>query len=216
METVPIEPSELNRYLDDSAIDRLRKYFGSGRYTGGRFERFGGGGDRIEAVDQFGSSDIVAVSLLSVRIPGRAALELIEGDEGLNELLAAVPTNSDLWAVAEEVVAPGSPAAQLWTRLAKLPGIKWVTASKLIARKRPRLIPVFDRVVKGALGRPDRDDWWRPLRRVLVSSPHLVDRLEQLRAASEVGPDISLLRILDASIWMKEYGERETLPNEDA
>ena len=36
----------------------------------------------------------------------------------------------------------------------------WVTAGKLLARKRPRLIPVYDRVVRCALGRPAKPWRW--------------------------------------------------------
>ena len=46
LEWRPIQPDELWRYLDDSAVRRLQSYFDSGEYTGGRFERFAGGGDR--------------------------------------------------------------------------------------------------------------------------------------------------------------------------
>src|SRR4051812_29996860 len=64
-----IDPAELRRFVGDDAIGRLVEYFQSGRFTGGRFDRLAGGGDRPDVTDMFTSDDIVAVSLLGVRIP---------------------------------------------------------------------------------------------------------------------------------------------------
>lgn len=215
----PIDPSTIRAYLGDDASDLLHEYFdpgfGSSSFTGGRFERFAGGGDRSETVNVIDSNDIVAVSLLSVRIPGRAALEILDTrrDE-FAQLLSAIPSDVDLWDAPADAVAPGSPADQLWRLLEQLPGSGWVTAGKLMARKRPRLIPVYDRVVKAALGRPARDGtWWQDLREVLCSDPSLVTRLSELRDAASLA-EVSLLRVLDVAIWMKEHGRPE--PTRDA
>jgi hypothetical protein len=212
-EWAPITPSQLLRFLDNRSLDLLRDYFGSGRFTGGRFERFGGGGDRPEIADRFTSDDVVAVSLLSVRLPGRASLALLDQRPAeFNALLGEIPTELDLWDADEAVIAPGSAAGRLWSLLDGLPGVGWVTAGKLLARKRPRLIPVYDKVVKAALERPDGGHWWRPLRAVLRDSPDVVTRLEELRAWSGIGPDISLLRVLDVAIWMRLHGQPEPAP----
>jgi len=72
-----------------------------------------------------------------------------------------------------------------------------VTAGKLLARKRPRLIPIYDSVVKQAMGEPE--SWWRPLRAVLRDAPDVVDRVEDLRPEAV---DVSTLRLLDVAIWM--------------
>jgi hypothetical protein len=40
------------------------------------------------------------------------------------------------------------------------PDIGWVTAGKLLARKRPKLVPVYDGVVKCALGNPPKNHVW--------------------------------------------------------
>jgi len=39
--------------------------------------------------------------------------------------------------------------------LRTLPGVDWVTAGKLMAAKRPRLIPILDNKVKNFLQPPD-------------------------------------------------------------
>ena len=75
-----IDPAELRRFVGDDAIGRLVEYFQSGRFTGGGFDRLAGGGDRPDVTDMFTSDDIVAVSLLGVRIPGAPALALLDDD----------------------------------------------------------------------------------------------------------------------------------------
>src|SRR5437660_693869 len=210
----PIEPAHLDRYLGTEAPNVLNEYFNSGRYTGGRFERFAGGGDGPHVADRITSDDIVAVSLLGVRIPGQPALAILEErPTPLSALLADIPVAVDLWDAPEQTVSPDSPADQLWRNLNGLPGVGWVTAGKLLARKRPRLIPVYDRVVKAALGRPDGDEWWRPLRVTLVENPEIITRLEELRTGAGVGQDVTLLRILDVCIWMGANGKEEAVPD---
>jgi hypothetical protein len=154
--------------------------------------------------------------MLSVRIPGRTSLRLLEEESArFNALLQQVPKELDLWEADEAVIAPGSPASELWARTEKLPGGGWVTAGKLLARKRPRLIPVYDRVARKALGRKKGDGWWLPLQAVLRDNPDLVARLFELRTDSKIGEDISPLRVLDVAIWMQAYGKPEPAPEGD-
>lgn len=209
----PIDLEALWHYLGADAGDRLARYFKSGLYTGGRFERFAEGGDRSDVAGQFTSDDIVAVSLLGVRMPGRASLDILEVHAvELNALLTEIPTGVDLWKAEEALVAPDSPADRLWGHLHEFPGIRWVTAGKLLARKRPRLIPVYDRVVKAALGRSDHDEWWRPIRIALTENPDIVARLESLRRGVGI-EDVSLLRVLDVCVWMGAHGNPEPTPD---
>lgn len=210
----PVEVTRLTPFLGEQAVDLLDRYFNTAEYTGGEFERFAGGGDRPEIADRFTADDIVAVSLLSVRIPGRAALRLLVGQAcELNALLSEIPVELDLWEAPEQVVEPGSSADHLWRQLDGLPGVGWVTAGKLMARKRPRLIPVYDRVVKTALGRKNGDEWWRPLRTVLQENSDIVDRLQSLRNQAALDDRVSLLRILDVCIWMRKEGSPEPAPD---
>ena len=70
---------------------------------------------------------------------------------------------------------------------------------KLLARKRPHLIPVYDAVVKCALGKPK--SFWRSLHEAISADEHgLRPRLAELRA--DVPYQVSDLRILDVVIWM--------------
>ena len=183
-----IEPDVLRRYVAEDAIDRLQSYFGSGRFTGGCFERFDGGGDREDVADRFTSADIVAVSMLSVRIPGRASLQLLDQrNDEFNELLAEVPRNVDLWDADRSMIDESSPASALWQAVQDLPGSGWVTAGKLVARKRPRLLPVYDRVVRDALGRKPGEGWWVPLQDALKTNSDIVESLRSLRSGLASG-----------------------------
>jgi hypothetical protein len=57
-------------------------------------------------------------------------------------------------------VEDDSAADQAWHLLEEQEGVGWVTAGKLLARKRPHLIPVWDHVVRCAFGRPDHAWLW--------------------------------------------------------
>jgi hypothetical protein len=60
--------------------------------SGSWFERYGGGGDREDVADRFTAVDMVAVSLLTVNIPGRPASALIADRAGsFSRLLRAIP-----------------------------------------------------------------------------------------------------------------------------
>lgn len=65
---------------------------GRARCSGAYFERIGGGGDRPEVAREFTAEDLLAVSMLSVRIEGYHALDILcyQASE-LNGLLAQIP-----------------------------------------------------------------------------------------------------------------------------
>lgn len=156
-----ILPPVLDDERTDDAAGLLRRYFetdvqGHPRFTGAMFERFGGGGDAPECADRFTTADIVAVSMLSVDVPA-ATLRILDSEQHrLNELLATMPTDLDLADASDEQLQAGD---HLWT-LVREAGVGPVTTSKLLARKRPRLLPVIDSVVKAQLGHPRRGDFY--------------------------------------------------------
>ncbi|WP_406375582.1 DUF6308 family protein [Streptomyces sp. NBC_00647] len=191
--------------------DLLRRYWatlpeGSPAYTGARFERLGGGGDRREVVDHFTAEDFVAVAMLSVNIPARAILHVLEPVESayFNGLLSEIPSDTELVDAAPGHVAQGSPAWTLWTRLCEVDGIGPVGAGKLLARKRPRLLPVYDSVVKKVFERPAQDlTFWSDVRTELRRDQGaLASWLEDVRDLAEIGEDISVLRVLDVAAWL--------------
>jgi Family of unknown function (DUF6308) len=197
---------------DDRSIADLRRYFqpdlARGRapeYSGSRFEFFAGGGDRPDTAGRITCDDLIAVTLLAVDVPGDAALQLFEGDLGdrVSRQLEQIPTDVDIdQPEAAGHFAVGSPARQAWDLLNAPHGMGWVTAGKLLARKRPRLIPVYDRVVRCAYGRPD--GVWNWLVRLFAADDGaLSKRLCAARDAAGVSDAVTPLRVLDVIMWMR-------------
>lgn len=73
-------------------------------------------------------------------------------------------------------------------------------ASKLLARKRPRLFPIRDGIVGQVLKL--RRDFWEPLRTVLLADERALDkRLRRLHAEAGLPPEVARLRVLDVLAW---------------
>jgi hypothetical protein len=190
--------------LSRRALDDLRVYFD--RYTGRRFERFDGGGDRADVANWITSSDVLAVSLLSITWSPTAVIMLVEDHrDDLAQLLANVP-HTPIEDVDFAVLSSGGAAAQLWGNLRQIPGIGPVIASKLLARKRPHLVPIFDKVIRVTLSFPPGASFWRCQWEWFHASPERVEGLRSLRAQADGIEDISLVRCLDVAVWM--HGKR--------
>jgi hypothetical protein len=153
---------------DERSVLDLREYFDQGdadrppAYTGSRFEGLGGGGDGPDVRDRITPWDLVAVECLSVRVPTSVGLDLLEGGLGdqLGGYLSELPTDVDLGSgEAGQHLVDGSPADIAWKTLRDQTDVGWVTAGKLLARKRPRLIPVWDRVVKCEIPHSEWTRW---------------------------------------------------------
>ena len=168
------------------------RYFTS--FTGRWFEYFGAVGDP----NRFDASDLVAVETLSVQVlPEAAAKLLVTEPDRFNELLRRIPRSVDIWDASRETLQDG-PAAELHTLLRALPGVDWVIAGKLLATKRPRLIPILDNKVKDLLQPPTSRFWismWDELsdesRRATVA-----------QVCADAPADVSLLRRIDVALWM--------------
>ena len=148
--------------------------------------------------------------MLSVRIEGYHALEILNYQAGkLNGLLAQIPIDVDLQDPgAAAHIAKGGPAWRLWAAICDIEPrpernrIGPVAAGKLLARKRPRLLPVYDSRIKKVLSRPRTDNqWWHDLHDQLINDLGLVQELEKVR--NRAGADLmSLLRVFDVMCWM--------------
>ncbi|MFD9078368.1 DUF6308 family protein [Streptomyces erythrochromogenes] len=195
----------------EQAVSDLRSYFGTGpldeavpfTFTGRRFEHLAGGGDRQAVANVVTADDLIAVQTLSVRVPAEVALDLLEGDLGvrLSELLSSVRFDIDMADAEAADLAEGSPAHTAWRVLCDRPGIGWVTAGKILARKRPRLLPVYDQVVRCLLGRPA--SFWLDLHGALRADDRALHRdLTALRQAAGLPATVSALRVCDVVVWM--------------
>lgn len=199
------------------AVDDLATYFadeGAITYTGRWFDCIGGPGDDHDAADRFTGADIVALSNLSVRVPATVSYRLLHQDAGeLTGLLRSVPTDVDLWAATDAHIGPESSAFVLWQRMRGMSrsggdqGAAWVTAGKLLARKRPHLIPIYDRRVRQVAALSEGASWWASLRAALTDET-LVERVQAVGQQAQVPEYLSVLRTLDVVLWM--HGEPAT------
>lgn len=208
-----LDVDQLAQILGGEQAERdLRRYYGVGLgpdqlppFEGGRFELLDGGGDRDEVSDRFTTSDLLAVELLSVQVPPRVILDLLEGELGeqATELLRQIPVSLPLWSDdAEGLIKKDGPTDSLWRLLDHEDGVGWVTAGKLLARKRPALIPVYDGVVRCALGWPK--DFWTALRVALRhNNGQLRAEIERLMMRAKVPSEVTPLRGLDVAVWMR-------------
>lgn len=195
---------------EGAAVEALRTYFTplpEGRYSGAYFERLGGGGDRPEVANEFTADDVVAVSLLAVDIGGDAALDLLETRRSrLSGLLRAIPTDVELADLAAENLGDAWSVRAAYRELLSIKRIGETSATKLLARKRPHLVPILDSVVAAELSIA-KGRYWRPLHAWLTADGRARHRqLEHLRAEAGLGPEVSVLRVFDVLTWMVGKG----------
>jgi hypothetical protein len=209
----PISLPDLLSLIDDArATEHLRSYFQPDRpagamptYSGSRFEFLAGGGDRPETADRITYDDLVAVTLLSVDVPGDVALKLLEGSLGpdISRHLEHIPTDVPISDPrAADLLGTASHASVAWDLLEEQHGMGWVIAGKLLARKRPRLVPVYDGVVQCAFGRPE--GVWNWLVGLFTEDGGALEQhLLAAREKAGVSEQISPLRVLDVIVWMR-------------
>jgi hypothetical protein len=177
----------------------LERYFlgvGGLPFDGRHFERFSAMGDP----NRFVATDVLAVEALSVGVPPDSAARLLDTEaEDFIVLLRHIPTDKEMWEVPRYVLDNNGPAAKLHARLQDdLDGVGWVTAGKLLAAKRPRLIPILDDLVKKVL-KPPRNRFWSTMREQL-SDEHRRERIN--RVVSFPLGDVTFLRRIDVALWM--------------
>lgn len=191
--------------LRQAAAVNVGRYFNTDLYPGGRFERLDGGGDRADVAHQFTASDVTAVRCLGTDIKPVSAIAILETHAGrLSALLRRIP-HTPLYDAPKSEIDASSAAATLAKMLISddFPHLGRMSATKLLARKRPHLLPCYDIVVGRVLGKP-RDithclhDWFR-------SDSERTKSLAAIRDEIHGVSDISLLRILDAAIWTHGY-----------
>jgi Family of unknown function (DUF6308) len=196
---------------DPRSVPDLTIYFNCDRpdcppqYTGARFDTLDGGGARDGVRDTITPYDLLAVACLDVIVPTPVGLNLVDGQLGqeIAVLLREIPADIALGEEdADRHVKHGSPADRAWRLLDAEDDVGWVIAGKVMARKRPALIPVWDNVVKCAFGRP-RENAWLWLDGGLRQDDRLKVQLDQLHQAARLPRLVSRLRVLDVVLWMR-------------
>ena len=136
-------------------------------------------------------------------VPPAAAIGLLDTSAAeFGRLLRELGSDRDL---VEETQSWSDDWAgwRLWSELMVLPGVGATTASKLLARKRPRLRPIYDSVVATVI---DSHDIWEPLRRLLTEQNDIHLRLLHLREQAGLTDAVTALRVFDVIAWMEGKG----------
>lgn len=185
--------SRIDTLLDEPKIMELATaYFEpDGPFAGHTFDGLGS-----NSPTEFTPEDLLAVSLLDVTYGPRAVRHILEHPDRWSTLLAAVAPEAVLWEMDEELYGA---ADCVWRALVKLPGVGPTKAGKLLARKRPSLVPIVDDVIATFLPPGDRGFWWG-LQEALVDSARR-DRLDAL--AEDITPAPTTIRLLDVAVWMR-------------
>ncbi len=154
--------------------------------------------------NSFDEADFFAVGLLGdVRIFPLAARSLL-GDARLREdvsrNLEEVPVDKNIWE-CPGVLARECAGWELWDLLRNLDGVGPTTASKLLARKRPAIFPIYDSRVHEGIGVTVNNFW--DFFAYYLKDPMRREQVEELRPDSVMQRVIPTLRLLDSAIWMK-------------
>lgn len=178
-----------------------RFYDEDGPFAGALFDDLG-----CNPTGQVVVDDLLAVSLLDVGFKPRAVRALLQQgqpDGEIGRLLASVSPSRPLWEATDEDLER---ASAIWIRIREqsgkgvMSGVGATKRSKLLARKRPHLVPIVDSVIRAALKPHLDEESWLPMRDAL-REPTLRTDIEALRPV-EGASDVSVLRLLDTAVWM--------------
>lgn len=184
-----------------------------GGFTGGLWDTFDPSGTRLGTEQEFTADDLSACSLLSAPIEGPAVHRLLLSDERFDHqsLLARIPTDVDFVDLDPESDA-WEAMSELYRRLRGVPGLGRTRVSKLMARKRPRLVPIIDSIVAWHAFR-DSLYQWRPLQDALRANDRALQRrLVELKESAALPEAVSPLRIFDVLTWMDGTDQSRLAP----
>jgi hypothetical protein len=180
---------KIAKYLDEQS-----------KYAALTFNR--GWADNPNVVTDF---DLLALNFLGLRIEPLGYRQLLEHKGELEACLERIDPATRLWEVEDEG-HPGYQAAnKAWQVIMNLYGFGYVGASKLLARKRPHLVPILDQWV-GQFYDHDTEEYWLPLAEALRAAG-IREMIARLRPTHLSDDDLSILRTLDIAIWMTEVRE---------
>jgi hypothetical protein len=142
-----------------------------------------------------GVEDLLAVTTLAVNPGAPAARALLPGGNlvhRVSALLARIPLGVAIWEATDRHLCQSH---LLWSLLVgHAPNVGATTAGKILARKRPELIPIVDSVIKQKL-QCAPNSYWMTFRLVLKDS-------ERRSRISDLAPELPILRTLDTLMWM--------------
>jgi Family of unknown function (DUF6308) len=144
------------------------------------------------------SDDLLALNFLGAPIGPMAYRRLMELQPDIARGLRKLNPDLHLWHMVEESQAYRD-ALALWELLVEVADLDQARVSMVMARKRPKLVPVWDARVSDFYGR--RDPSWVGLGTALRDAD-LRSAVETMRPSGMDTSALSLLRVLDIAIRM--------------
>ncbi|GAA4479669.1 hypothetical protein GCM10023190_23190 [Enteractinococcus fodinae] len=195
--------SALQEIPNNDRISYLQDYFSpdTPTYSGAHFNSFQ---VSEKSSNQMTLADLYSVNLLALDIPGSAGLSILGTDAAsITGLLKEIPDEPIGKLTDTEFAAylgKESAAWQLWKLLKSYHGMGIARVSKLMARKRPHLIPIRDSIVARVAKFKSGDDDWHLWWKTLHDNPEIETQVECLRKEVDQ-PTLSTLRVLDILLW---------------
>ncbi|MGA4669601.1 DUF6308 family protein [Propionibacteriaceae bacterium Y1923] len=201
--TASLEPD-----AQEQAVAVLQRYFHpGGKFAGSRWDTFDPSGTRAASANTFTADDLMACSLLSAPMKEKAVVALLlDRRREFEVLLQDIGPDRDFITVETTEGPEYAPVRALYGALTSIDGIGQTRATKLLARKRPRLVPIVDDVIweKVFNFAPYQ---WQPLHEALRADDcALWNRLISLREDAGLSPAVPVLRIFDVLAWMDGKG----------
>ena len=202
----------------EQALAALELYFG-GRYTGAWFDAAGRRTDPATGAsidhepNRLTIEDLLSLSLLDTPLRPAEMLDLAALNRGLDLLLGRIDRELTLAAAEparQRQASPWGAADEAYWLLRTVRGVGRTRASKILARKRPHLIPIWDRYVAEGLGIQSPDSYWGVAQDVVIAHGERLHELRnELRSRHlDAGrmQGLSVLRVLDIVVWMRVHG----------
>ena len=185
----------LTRPKTQELIQRYFNPMGEEPFAGDLFDTLG-----ENLPKTFGRDDLLSLNLLDEPVNAHQVKRVTSGE--FDALLAEVCPTAHITNLSG---ATFGKATALWEALSDVKGFGPTRISKLLARKRPNLLPIRDSVVNRVL-EIEGYSWWKALSQTMTEA-EIVSLLTGLRpTANKQGP--SLLRVLDVAIWMHGSNSR--------
>lgn len=188
------------------------------QFSGALFDSIGGGGDRPEVENEITREDVLAIAAVNATMPSAVVCQLLS--EPVSARLAAwlrqLPTDVDLWDAEDETLEVAAEASKeirtIHQAVSTATAEGWAAANKLLARKRPRLIPMYDAKVQSVVGLAEGGSWWSSLRDAMrVDGEDNEVRYRVSSAMHEAGVGhVSVLRGLDIILWSYASSDERT------
>src|SRR4051812_8953030 len=150
----------IDALLRPEAAQLIDEYYDAdGPFAGASFESIGANDET-----RIGTDDLLALTFLDVAVHPRGVRQILGSRaEEIHAHLSDIASEVPLWEADDGLL---DRAGALWSLLCEVPSIDAVKAGKLLARKRPHLIPVVDKWVQTALAAP-AGSYWKSIRAAL-------------------------------------------------